>query len=185
MKKYFLFVLTLCASQLFSQTKFGISTYTVPSGWRSSSQGSSVVLESSRTKSEVCRITIFATEKAAVNTAGDYIQHRSGKNGTSARFDPNQKKVVRTEANGMIGFSSGGAGIVNEKEVRVYFYSFTNGSETFFIELIASSNDCIQEFNKFLNTLLVDPVGQSPSGNNLRRKKAAPAAVPAAPAPMM
>ena len=91
--------------------------------------------------------------------------------------------MVKTESNGNIGFSSYGSSIVNEKVARVYFYSFTNGEKTFFVELVTDNNNCITAFNQFLTTLLVDPVAEATSGH-AKRKKAAPAA-PAAPAPMM
>lgn len=191
MKQYFLPVLLLlCAGNLFSQSKFGIATYTMPSGWQSTQQAFSIVLENKNIKAALCRITIYGTENTAVTTTNTYLQYRAGKNGTNARFNPNLKQVVKTETNGNIGFSSGGTGTVNEKEVRIYFYSFTNGKETFFVELLTDSNECTEAFNKFLTTLLIDPVTEEASESNgtrskaKRARKAAPAA-PAAPAPMM
>lgn len=184
MKQYFFPVLLLCAGNLFSQSKFGIATYTVPFGWQSTQQASSIVLENKNSKAALCRITIYGTENTAVTTANTYLQYRAGKNGTNARFNPNLKQVVKTETNGNIGFSSGGTGTVNEKEVRIYFYSFTNGKETFFVELLTGSNDCTTAFNQFLTSLLIDPAAEETSGNAKRKRKAAPAA-PAAPAPMM
>jgi len=122
MKHYFLPVLLLLyAGNLFSQTKFGIATYTVPSGWQSTQQTSSIVLENKNSKETLCRITIYGVEKTAVTTANTYLQYRAGKNGTNARFSPNLKQVVKTETNGNIGFSSGGTSTVNEKEVRKPF----------------------------------------------------------------
>jgi len=185
MKQYFIPVLLLlCAGNLFSQNKLGIATFTVPFGWQSTQQSSSIVLENKNSKGSLCRITIFGTENTAVTSANTYLQYRAGKNGMNARYTASLKQVVRTETNGNIGFSSGGIGTVNEKEVRIYFYSFTNGKETFFVELLTDSNACTTEFNQFLNSLLIDPAAEEASGNAKRRKKAAPAA-PAAPAPMM
>ncbi len=191
MKKYIFFALLLVATgHLFAQTKSGIATYTVPAGWQSTAGTSSVVLENSTKRGGLCKITIYNTEKGAVNTAASYLQQRKSKNTTNARYNQNAKQVTRTETNGNIGFSSYGSSTVNEKEVRVYFYSFTNGKETFFVELLTDSNECIEEFNKFLTTLLIDPVTDEASESNgskskaKRARKAAPAA-PAAPAPMM
>ena len=185
MKQYFLPVLLLlCAGNLFSQTKFGIATYTVPFGWQSTPQASSMVLENKNSKDALCRITIYGTENTAVTTANTYLQYRTGKNGMNARFNPSLKQVVKTETNGNIGFSSGGTSTVNEKGIRIYFYSFTNGSETFFVELLTGSNDCTTAFNQFLASLLIDPATEETSGNAKRIRMAAPAA-PAAPAPMM
>lgn len=190
MKNYILPLLLLfCAGNLFSQNKFGIATYTVPAGWESTQEASAVVMENTKGKGTLCRITIFQTEKTVVNTAAIYLQYRSGKNGTKARFNPNQKQVIRTESNGFISFSSGGTSMINESAVKSHFYSFTNNKETFFVELLTDSNVCTDEFNRFLSSLLIDPASEERSGNigtnATRRKKAAPAAVPAAPAPMM
>lgn len=191
MKKILLPVLLLfCAGQLLAQNKLGIATYTVPAGWQSTTGTSSVVLENSTKKGGLCKITIYNTEKGAVNTAASYLQQRKSKNTTNARYNQNTKQLGRTETNGNIGFSSYGSSTVNEKEVRVYFYSFTNGKETFFVELLTDSNECTEEFNKFLTTLLIDPATDEASESNgskskaKRARKAAPAA-PAAPAPMM
>lgn len=190
MKQYFLPVLLLlCAGNLFSQNKLGIATYTVPFGWQSTQQASSIVLENKKSKGALCRITIYGTENTAVTTANAYLQYRAGKNGTNARFNASIKQVVKTESNGNTCFSSVGTGTVNEREIRIHFYSFTNGSETFFVELLTGSNECTGEFNQFLTTLLMDPASE-PSGNGgtqntRKKKKAAPAAAPAAPAPMM
>lgn len=184
MKKFLLPVLLLfCAGQLLAQNKLGIATYTVPAGWQSTPGTSSVVLENNTKRGGLCKITIYNTEKGAVNTAASYLQQRKAKNTTNARYNQNTKQLGRTETNGNIGFSSYGSSTVNEKEVRVYFYSFTNGQESFFVELVTDNNECITAFNQFLATLLVDPVAEASSGH-AKRKKAAPAA-PAAPAPMM
>jgi hypothetical protein len=192
MKKYLLPVLMLfCAGQLLAQNKLGIATYTVPAGWQSTTGTSSVVLENTTKKGGLCKITIYNTEKGAVNTAAAYLQQRKTKNAANARYTQNAKQLVKTETNGNIGFSSYGGSTVNEKELRVYFYSFTNGQESFFVELVTDNNDCITAFNQFLATLLVDPATDETSESNgskskaKRGRKAAPAAVPAAPAPMM
>lgn len=185
MKHYFLPVLLLLfAGNLFSQNKLGIATYTMPFGWQSSQQTSSIVLENKNSKGTLCRITIYETENTAVTSANTYLQYRAGKNGTNARFNASIKQVVKTETNGNIGFSSYATSTMNEKEVSVHFYSFTNGKQTFFIELLTGSNDCTTAFNQFLTSLLIDPATEETSGNAKRKKKAAPAA-PAAPAPMM
>lgn len=133
----------ICRQPVFA-TKFGIATYTVPSGWQSNR--SLQLLENKNSKEALCRITIYGAEKTAVTTANTNLQYRAGKNGTNARFSPNLKQVVKTETNGNIGFSSGGTSTVNEKEVRIYFYSFTNGKETFFVELLTDSNECTTAF---------------------------------------
>ncbi|HQV87437.1 MAG TPA: hypothetical protein PKZ90_15985 [Chitinophagaceae bacterium] len=189
MKNYMLPVLLLCTCNLFSQNKIGIATYTVPEGWKTTQEASVVMLENKQGKGTLCRITIFETEKTAVNTAAIYLQYRTSKNGTKARFNPGQKQVIRTESNGFISFYSGGTSTVNESNVKSHFYSFTNNKETFFVELLTDSNVCTEEFNRFLSSLLIDPASEERSGNigtnAARRKKAAPSAVPAAPAPMM
>lgn len=186
MKKHFLPVLLLlCAGQLFAQNKLGIATYMVPAGWQNTAGASSVVLENITTKGGLCKITIYNTEKGAVNTAAIYLQQRKSKNATNAQYNTKEKQVVKTETNGNTGFSSYGSSTANEKEARVYFYSFTNGLESFFIELVTDNNDCITAFNQFLRSLLIDPAPEATSGHAKRKKKAAPASVPAAPAPMM
>lgn len=100
------------------------------------------------------------------------------------QYSQSEKQVVKTETNGNIGFSSYGTGTVNEKEVRVYFYSFTNGQETFFVELVTDNNDCVNAFNQFLTSLLIDPVSTG-AQTNARAKRKAAGAAPAAPAPIM
>lgn len=187
MKQMFLalsFLVSICTVS--AQQKFGIATYTVPAGWELTEQSSIVTIEN-KTKNGICKISIFSTEKpGAVSLVLDYTRFRNKLSVANVSYGTARGSISKNEANGMISFSSYGNGTVNGVSFRNYFYSFTNGKETYFVQLSASDNACVTAFNTFLDNLMIDPAEENnTSGTNARRKKAAPAAVPAAPAPMM
>ncbi|MBK6936236.1 MAG: hypothetical protein IPH18_04620 [Chitinophagaceae bacterium] len=185
MKHYFLLSLTLlCAVIIKAQTTFGIATFTVPERWQMTEQTSAVVLEKKSSDGQVCRITILATEKTAVNTADLYLQSRTSRNSDGIKYSTGVKSVARSEADGLISFSSSGTGLVNDVKVSSYFYSITNNQQSFFVQLLSSNNDCVGEFNQFLTTLLAEEattITKAKASKRGRPKKAAPCA----PAPMM
>lgn len=185
------FMFIVVALTTTAQNKFGIATYTVPAGWQLTEQRSSVIIER-KTDNGVCIIKMFATDMPyAVLSTADYTRYRSKTGLEQVTYNDTKGSITKSEANGMTSFSSYGSGTVKGVPIRNSFYSFTNGSQTFFVQLTATDNDCIMAFNTFLDNLLIDPVEEKSSGTTnakkttTRGRKAAPAAVPAAPAPMM
>jgi hypothetical protein len=188
MKQMYLAVsLLVCIATVSAQQKLGIATYTVPAGWQVSEQKSSSVMLESKTKNGVCKITIFITERASVSSTTDYTRFRDRMGAANITYNSTKGSITKNEANGIVSFSSYGFGSMNGVSFRNHFYSFSNGIESCFVQLSASDNTCILTFNTFLTSLLIDPAEDNNAGgtNTRRRKKAAPAAVPAAPAPMM
>lgn len=176
----------VCIGTLSAQQKIGIATYIVPAGWELTEQSSSVTIEN-KTKNGICKISIFSTEKpGVVSLITDYTRYRSKMGTANVSYGSSKGSVTKNEANGIVSFFSHGTGNLNGIAFRNYFYSFSNGKETYFVQLSASDNSCVTAFNAFLNDLMIDPAEENNSGGtNAGRKKAAPAAVPAAPAPMM
>jgi hypothetical protein len=188
MKKMVLAVSFLvCIGSLSAQQKMGIATYSVPAGWQVSEQSSSGVTIENKTKNGICKISIFSTEKpGAVSAITDYTRYRNKMSAANVSYSTARGSITKNETNGIVSFLSYGTGTINGVSFRNYFYSFSNGKETYFVQLSASDNACVVTFNTFLNDLLIDPAEENNTGGtNARRKKAAPAAVPAAPAPMM
>ncbi len=197
MKSYLLFLLTLLfTGSVFAQQSFGIASFTIPAGWEMSNQTTSVLLENKQPKTGTCRIRIFKTEQAAVNSEKSYLLFRTSKSLETIDYKSSAGAVTRTEANGYISFMSAGEGNTNNTAVRSYFYSFTNNHSTFFVQLITDNNTCIGEFNRFLSSLKIEAAeaaderslpGQkgTTTKSKAKRKKSAPSAAPAAPAPMM
>lgn len=186
MKKTIVLALVLlCTGSLTAQTKLGIATYTAPAGWQVTQQLNAVVLENKQAKGKLCRITISATEKAVVNNAAAHIQQRQSKSPAGVSYNKNEKAVVQKDAGGLTCFySASNSG--NETGAKNFFYSFTNGQSSFFVQLYTNDAACITAFTSFIATLLVDMEDEAGSGTSKARRarKAAPAA-PAAPAPMM
>ncbi len=179
-------LLFLFAGSISAQTKFGIATFTTPAGWQANQQQHTMVLDKGQTKGQSCSITIFSTEQAAVNGEAIFLKYLAAKTGAAMRFDKNLKAVKRSEQNGNICYGTKGTAQNADKQATAYFYAVTNGKQTFFIQLISDGDACTNDFKNFWAGLLVDPAAQEEAAtSNAKRKKAAPAAVPAAPAPMM
>lgn len=187
MKSSLLLLLLLsCTGTLLSQTRFGIVTFNIPSGWQSTQTRSTVVLESNSRKGGICKATIYNSQNIVVNTADLYQQSRNANNTGNATYGASLKQIIKTETeDGIIGFKSSGTRIVNGKELSVYFFSFTNGSKSFFVETQTDGKECTAELNQFLLALLVDTPAGAVQGHTKAKKRKAAAACPAAPAPMM
>lgn len=185
MKGHFLlFLLLPVTSSLQAQSKFGIVTYMVPANWKVTETKSSVVLANNSNKGSLCKVTLYSTENTGVTNAETYLERRTAKNAMNVNY-PTSVRVVRTEINGVTGFYSSGTASVNGKEVKVYFFSYTNGTETFFAEAQTDGKTCTEQLNEFIKMLQIDiPDGPSSGHTRAKKRRAAPAA-PAAPAPIM
>jgi len=164
-----------------AQTDYGIASFSTPIGWQSVQQAASLELQPKRSNGNICRITISASIRMSINTADAYLQYRSGNNSEGYKYSESRKAITRSEANGIVNFFSYGTGISGDSKVWSYFYSFTNGQQSFFVHLVTDDNSCVGTFNSFLSSLQVE---EASTGAKAKRRKAAPAA-PAAPAPMM
>lgn len=100
MKKLFLLSFTLSLMlQVSAQSKHGIVTYTTPAGWYETQSGSSIVLNSGKSKGATCRITIFATDASVVNDEGMFIKLLSSKLEEHIKFDKTPESVKRAALN--------------------------------------------------------------------------------------
>lgn len=188
MKKIVLVLgLLISIGTMSAQEKLGIATYSVPAGWQLSEQTSTGVTIENKIKNGICKITILSTVNAAVSTASDFTRYRDKMGMSNIAYNSTRGSISKTELNGMVSFTCYGTGTTNGVSFRNYFYSFSNGNQTYFVQLSASSNACVETFNTFLTTLLIDPVEEAgtPGIKAKAKKRAAPAAAPAAPAPMM
>lgn len=174
----------------FAQTKSGIATYTVPSGWNSSIQGSYVLLENATKRGDTCQIRLLNTEAVAITTKESFARTRTTKSGKGIAFSKDPSSINLSEINGIVCLSSQSIANPAKPDQRYYIYSFSNKQESYFVLLYTNNiNSCKDAMNNFLKSLLTDELASEEpitKGSNVkRRRKAAPAAAPAAPAPMM
>ncbi|MFD2920219.1 hypothetical protein ACFS6H_10895 [Terrimonas rubra] len=175
-------LMLLSLYQLKAQETFGKASFTVPAGWQMTKNTETVTLEKALKKGVVCKIIISATEKGAVNTDADYLAYRTKNGGKGISYSNQKGAVIKYEADGLISFFSKGTTIQKMDKIHSYFYSLSNGSQTLYYQLLTNNNDCISEFNQFMETLTME-LDNAGSANARARK--ASAAAPAAPAPMM
>lgn len=178
-------LLLLLTGSISAQTKFGIATYTTPAGWQLNQQAATVILNKSQAKGKSCHITIFATEKTAVNSEALFLKQLAVKAGNGSKYDKNLKAVKRSELNGNICYGAKGTAESEGKQVTAYFYSLTNNKQTFFVQLLSDDDACINDFKSFWASLMVDTGQEEAAPSNARAKRKAAPAAPAAPAPMM
>lgn len=176
---------------LSAQEKLGIATFSVPAGWQLGDQTSDGITIENKIKNGICQITVFATVNTAVSTTSDFTSYRDRMGMPNITYGNTKGAITKNQVNEMLSYSCNGTGTINGVTFRNYFYSFSNGSQTYFVQLSASNNACVDTFNKFLASLLIDPVEEVVKAGVLKKpakkgtKKAAPSAAPAAPAPMM
>ncbi|HRX94187.1 MAG TPA: hypothetical protein P5158_08730 [Chitinophagaceae bacterium] len=183
-KNIFLGLFLFSIVHLSAQEQFGPATFTVPAGWQVIRTANLVTLEKPSQKGSVCKIFISAATKGAVNTETDYIRYRAA-NGGSGIIYPLSKGVpiTRYEGDGLTSFFSIGTTTQSMVSVRSYFYSLSNGSQTFFYQLLTSNNQCINEFNVFQATLKMET--EDGGSTKARAKRKSSGGAPAPPAPIM
>ncbi len=186
MKKLIIICLMLLSLyQLKAQEQFGLAIFSVPAGWQMTSSKGAVTLEKAVKKGVVCKIIITSTVEGAVTTEAAYLNGRKLYGGRAVNYQKNA--ASKYEGEGLVSFFSIGSASQGPVPVKSYFYSLSNGSKTFYYQLLTSNNECIEEFNAFTQSLYMESASAAePKANtvNARARKAAPAA-PAAPAPMM
>lgn len=170
-----------------AQEKLGIATYSVPAGWQLGDQSSTGVVIENKVKSGICQITVFATVNTAVSTISDFTSYRDRMGMPNITYSNTKGAITKNQVNEMLSYTCNGTGTINGVSFRNYFYSFSNGKQSYFVQLSASNNACVESFNKFLSSLLIDPVEEvgTPGIHTKARKRRAAPAAPAAPAPMM
>lgn len=187
MKRIVLVVSLLVSIGIVSaQDKLGIATYSIPAGWQLGEQSSNGVVIENKIKNGICQITIFATVNTAVSTTSDFTRYRDRMGMPNIVYANTKGAITKNQVNEMLSYSCNGSGTINGVAFRNYFYSFSNGRQSYFVQLSASNNACVETFNTFLTSLLIDRAEEpaTPGVHTKRARKAAPAA-PAAPAPMM
>jgi hypothetical protein len=172
---------------LSAQEKLGIATYSIPAGWQLGEQSSTGVVIENKVKNGICQITVFATVNTAVSTTSDFTRYRDGIGMSNIVYANTKGAITKNQVNEMLSYSCNGTGTINGVTFRNYFYSFSNGKQSYFVQLSASNNACVETFNTFLTSLLIDPVEEvgTPGIHTKARKRRAAPAAPAAPAPMM
>lgn len=184
MKSHFLMgIMVLLSGIGWAQEQIGPLSYTIPEGWSKSTTENGIVLQKPLQKGVVCKISISAVQKVAASTAAAYIKLRNSLSYTGVSYLNSRGAISRYEANGLVSFFSRGRINVGNSSAQNYFYSLSNGQVTVCYQLLTSSNDCVEAFNQFVQSITME-VAEAEGAANARRKKAAPAA-PAAPAPMM
>ncbi len=176
----FLSLVTLKAQQV-----FGKASFTVPAGWQMTTTTEAVTLEKPGRKGTVCKIIISATKRGAVTTEASYQAYRTRNGGRGITYQNQAGAITKYEADGLTSFFSRGTGTQNVLPVHSYFYSLSNGSQTLYYQLLTSNNDCIAEFNQFMQTLTMELEETENSQNTQGRARKSPPPAPAAPAPMM
>lgn len=155
MKLYVLFICLFAgAEKLEAQNIFGIAYYNIPKGWKAVQESPNIVLEEQRLDGKLCRIIISATEDLAINQEDAYLTYRQQK--SIGNFNgSNYGKVIRKENPYIIAFSSQVTETKGTKQ-RSFFYSFTNGRESFYVQYLSDDINCDATFRTFLNTLEIE-----------------------------
>ncbi|MFY7840250.1 MAG: hypothetical protein ACOVP7_08230 [Lacibacter sp.] len=183
MKQILFMLACTCVTAIsFAQTSFGIASFTVPLRWQSSEQNGSMILENPKATTGRCRIVITPAQNGIVNSADAHIQTRSKLSEGTYRYSTSLKAIVKTDVNGILIFGSAARAATKGESADVsYFYTYTNGQQSFTIQIISSSAECLATATAFLNSVQVlEPL----TNVKAKRRKASPAA-PAAPAPVM
>lgn len=194
--KSVLFSLLLAVSVSgFAQTIHGIATFTVPEGWVTAEEEGYLVLSPRGKQAGTCQIRISNSQKGVVNTQQAHLKYRNQSANGIFTYPTDARSLSRNESNGITVIMSGGRASDASSGMQSSFYTLTNGESSFSIQLISGTNECTTSFNSFIGSVLVETTvtepAENPKGQNLRqatkrpRKKAAPAPIPAAPAPMM
>lgn len=181
--------MTLSCFLTFAQTKSGIATFTIPSGWNSSTQGSYILLENVTKRGDTCQIRLYNTEAIAITTKESFARTRTTKSGKGIAFSKDPSAINQSEVNGIVCLSSQSIANPSKPDQRYFIYSFSNKQESYFVILYTNNiNSCKDAMNNFLKSLLTDGLASEEpltKGSNVKRKRKAAAAAPAAPAPMM
>lgn len=195
MKSVFFALLLGLSVSGFAQTIHGIASFTIPEGWMSAEENGTLILSPRAKQSGVCQIRISNSQKGAVNTQLTHQKYRNQSSTGNFTYSTDARSLSRHEANGITVIMSGGRATDESSGIQSSFYSLTNGESSFSIQLISDTNECTMIFNSFIQSVQVETTvlepAENPKGQNLRyaqkraRKKAAPAPIPAAPAPMM
>jgi hypothetical protein len=195
MKTFMVSILLLTATCLSAQTSHGVATFALPDGWLSTDQNGMLVLSPRAKTAGTCEIRISATENQAISSTDQYLKYRNQRAGEQYLFTHDARAVTRLEANGIISYTSGGRGSEQAANTRTFFYTFANGQSTFFIQLVTDNNICTEIFNNFLISVKMEAATEEQAGEpksrhlkaakRPRTRKATPAPIPAAPAPMM
>lgn len=175
----FLFLLMLAAVAVSGQTTYGIAGFTLPRGWTITEQPGAMLLEDVSGRGPFCRIMITSTLRTGPITAESYLQYRSSKSVPGFKFPDGIKAVTTTAVDGFVSFRSAGSGLVDDANVYSYFYSFSNGQQTFFVQLLTTGNDCITIFNQFLTTLQMEEASTGAKASKRGRPKKSAFAAPA------
>ena len=174
-------------SLLSAQSKYGIVTYSVPSGWEVTKNASGVTLENKQEKRTTCSITLSETNNFVINSEAGFLKRVNTKKMSEDNLD--KSTVDFTESTNTICYGIKGTTVIKGTSVNLYLFSVTNRQKTFFVRFTSRDDACKDAFKNFWNALLIDPKEESSgdtSGYVLRAKrKSAGGAAPAAPAPVM
>lgn len=163
-----------------AQETFGKASFAVPSGWQTTKTNETVTLQPAPKKGVICKIIISATEKGGVVTAAEHLASRNLYGGKDITYETRKGTTIKYEADGLTCFFSKGTTTINMIRVNSYFYTLSNGQQTFYYQLLTSNNECINEFNQFVETLTM----QLEETGLVNAKKRSPS-TPMAPAPVM
>lgn len=182
-KNIFLGLFLLSMVHLSAQEQFGPATFTVPAGWQITKTSNQIILQQPSQKGVVCRIIISLAVKGAVTTEAEYSKFRSANSGSEIAYSQLKGSVTKYEGSGLTSFFSAGNTTESRVAVRSYFYSLSNGSQTFYYQLLTSNNQCINEFNVFQATLKMET--ENSGSTYTRAKRRSGGGAPAPPAPIM
>lgn len=193
--KSVLFSLLLAVSVSgFAQTIHGIATFTVPEGWVTAEEEGYLVLSPRGKQAGTCQVRISNSQKGVVNTQQAHLKYRNQSVNGIFTFSTDARSLSRHESNGITVIMSGGRASDASSGMQSSFYTLTNGESSFSIQLISETNECTTAFNSFIGSVQVETTVDEPAetqrgvrkkASTVRRKKAASAPMPAAPAPMM
>lgn len=170
MKSIIIFLcLVICGSSLTAQNVFGIAHYSIPEGWKAVQQSPNIVLEQQNKNGKTCRIIISATEEVVIKDESAYQSYRQQKSSTNFS-GPTYGRVMRYENPYITAFSSQ-TNIIKTSKQKSLFYTFSNGSESFYVQYISDEGTCDANFRTFLDMLEIDDATAKVADKNTSKIK--------------
>ncbi|MBL7725508.1 MAG: hypothetical protein JNK27_15275 [Chitinophagaceae bacterium] len=173
MKKYILItVLSLVAYTGFSQSAFGIVSYTLPEGWYAKQTGDNTELLKKGMESANCKIVFFKPVKIVTDTEPIYTKYREELVRSSRLEITSSSAVQKQYGPGWTSFS--GLQNIGTKgsAYRIAFYSISDTKQTIFFAVYSTGEElCANELDVIIQTINLTELSAAQSGDKTKAAK--------------
>jgi hypothetical protein len=171
MKKYILVtVLNLIAYTCFSQSTFGILSYTLPEGWYAKQTGDNTELLKKGIEDANCKIVFFKLVKIVTDTVTIYNKYRNELVRSSKSEITTRTPVQEQSGSGWTSFSGlqnmGTKGTASS----IAFYSVSDTKQTVFFAVYSTSEElCTNELDTIIQSINLTELSAARSGDKTRK----------------